>query len=290
MKNSNNKNTQTASGSPAKAIPDAALTGVQEGAHEDYNMKGANNITVDASEVVQGHYTIVCNAVLRDPMLSWAARGLYTCIVSASTVPNFEMCFAGLVAMSRSGERATRTALNELKKEGYITQKRIINGLGQKKGTLYIIRRDPKNMLTKKQLSMPEEPEEPAERSGQLTWDDVVAEQKETEPATPKKTKKAKEVKHAYGKYENVRLTETEYATLESVHGKEALEAGIECVDSYVHKKPSKRYKNYKKVLETWGIDAGKNKLAKKKRTYTTQENPFAALLEAEQEKERIEQ
>ena len=66
-----------------------------------------------------------------------------------------------------------------------------------------------------------------------------------------------KEVRHKYGTYKHVLLTEKEYNNLISDYGEKAVFEGIQNVDDYVQTK-GKTYKDYNLVLRKWGIKSPK--------------------------------
>ncbi len=71
------------------------------------------------------------------------------------------------------------------------------------------------------------------------------------------KQKKPKKVKHKYGEYGHVALTDEEYSRLVSDYGEPGVKAGITKVDKYCQKS-GKTYKDYNLVLRDWGIEAPK--------------------------------
>jgi hypothetical protein len=71
------------------------------------------------------------------------------------------------------------------------------------------------------------------------------------------KQKKPKKVKHKYGEYGHVALTDEEYGRLVSDYGEPGVKAGITKVDKYCQKS-GKTYKDYNLVLRDWGIEAPK--------------------------------
>ena len=71
------------------------------------------------------------------------------------------------------------------------------------------------------------------------------------------KQKKPKKVKHKYGEYGHVALTDEEYSRLVSDYGEPGVKAGIVKVDKYCQKS-GKTYRDYNLVLRDWGIEAPK--------------------------------
>ena len=76
------------------------------------------------------------------------------------------------------------------------------------------------------------------------------------------KPKKPKKVKHKYGDYGHVALTDDEYSRLVSDYGELGVKAGIDKVDKYCQKS-GKTYKDYNLVLRDWGIEAPKRQKPK---------------------------
>lgn len=67
------------------------------------------------------------------------------------------------------------------------------------------------------------------------------------------KPKKEKEVKHKYGEYEHVLLSDKQYERLVADYGEEAVLEGIKNVDEYCQMK-KKSYNDYSLTLRKWGI------------------------------------
>ena len=64
------------------------------------------------------NYTVMSNHHLRNMDLSLPARGLLSTILSLP--PDWNYSIRGLAAICKEGERAVRSALNELKEHGYV--------------------------------------------------------------------------------------------------------------------------------------------------------------------------
>ena len=73
----------------------------------------------------QHSFTMVSNAVLRDPSLSLTAKGLYAEIASYIDIPDFVLYKSYLVEVVKEGLRAFNTAWNELKAAGYLKMYKI---------------------------------------------------------------------------------------------------------------------------------------------------------------------
>lgn len=75
------------------------------------------------------NYTVMSNTHLRDKNLSLKAKGLLS--VMLSLPDNWNYSIAGLVAICKENETAIKSALNELKKNGYL----VVNKLKPSKAT-----------------------------------------------------------------------------------------------------------------------------------------------------------
>lgn len=69
---------------------------------------------------------------------------------------------------------------------------------------------------------------------------------------------KKKHIKHKYGEYKHVLLTDDEYQRLCSEHGELVIQKAIQVVDEYCQTS-GKTYKDYNLVLRKWGIERAKN-------------------------------
>lgn len=75
------------------------------------------------------NYTAMSNHHLRDKSLSLCAKGLLSMILSLP--PDWHYSISGLAAICLEGEKAVRTALNELRDRGYVVITRINPEQGQ---------------------------------------------------------------------------------------------------------------------------------------------------------------
>lgn len=75
---------------------------------------------------------------------------------------------------------------------------------------------------------------------------------------------KSKEVKHKYGEYLHVLLSDTEKQKLLSEHGEETTLNAIKYLDEYIETS-GKKYKNHYLVMKKWVFDAVKEKNSGKK-------------------------
>ena len=86
-------------------------------------------------------FTVVGNAMLRDPRLSLKTKGLFA--VMLSKPGNWEFSISGLAAEAGTGKDAIRTSLKELEQAGYLTREKQSHGeRGKFAGSVYILQED----------------------------------------------------------------------------------------------------------------------------------------------------
>jgi predicted phage replisome organizer len=91
--------------------------------------------------------------------------------------------------------------------------------------------------------------------------------------------KKEKSIKHKYGEYGHITLTDEQYDRLISDYGEIAVLAGIKKVDEYCQEH-GKSYKDYNLTLRKWGITAPKLKQTTTKEKITTGLDKVVVLAE----------
>ena len=89
---------------------------------------------------------------------------------------------------------------------------------------------------------------------------------------TVSNTNTVKDIKHKYGEYNHVLLTDRQYDKLVSDYGEQSVLAGIENVDRYIQK-TGKKYKDHNLVLRDWGIKTPKLEKPKQKQPETKQDD-----------------
>jgi hypothetical protein len=81
-----------------------------------------HNTTARASRRADGHFTTIANAALRDPRLSWKAKGVLAGALSHG--PGFRFKREWFIRNSTDGESAIRSAFVELREHGYLANER----------------------------------------------------------------------------------------------------------------------------------------------------------------------
>ena len=83
-------------------------------------------------KIKKNNFTVIDNAIFKDRNLSLKAKGLMCLMLSLPDEWNFSI--KGLATLSKDGESAVRSTLNELKREGYFYRKQV-----RKHGKIYKI-------------------------------------------------------------------------------------------------------------------------------------------------------
>ena len=91
----------------------------------------------------QSNYTKVGNYFIRDPDLSLRGKGMLTLLLSLPE--DWQYSIAGLSTITKEGEAAVRSALDELEQLGYLERRRRRDGQGRLHETEYSIYEQPKD-------------------------------------------------------------------------------------------------------------------------------------------------
>lgn len=90
------------------------------------------------------NYTVLDNTFLKDPKLSWKAKGLFAYILSLPE--NWKIHVSDLQKHAADGETSIRSALKELMDGGYIIRKQSRAGTGKFEDAIYLIIENPTNV------------------------------------------------------------------------------------------------------------------------------------------------
>lgn len=198
------------------------------------------------------NFTAMSNVHLRDPTLSLKAKGLLS--VCLSLPDDWKYSVNGLTAISKEGRDAILTTLQELEAAGYVyrCQKREENG---RMGCAdYFIYETPEENLQwgKPQSEKPTTEKSTAESSiskvpptgntGQLNTDLLNTERTKYEMK--------KELRHRYGRYQNVLLSDEEFEKLKTEFPVD-YQQRIERLSEYMGS-TGKSYKNHLITIRCW--------------------------------------
>ena len=99
------------------------------------------NETVFIRSPKRHNYSIIDNTCLRDPNLSWKAKGLFAYLLSLPD--DWQIYQKDLVNRATDGDTSLRSGIIELEKAGYLRRERQRNEFGQVKGMVYHIIENP---------------------------------------------------------------------------------------------------------------------------------------------------
>ena len=191
------------------------------------------------------------NYHLRDRNLSLKAKGLLSMCLSLTDTWDYSI--NGLTAISKEGRDAVLTAVRELEQAGYIVRTRTRDAHGRLRGaeyTIYEVPQRPDMPEPALDLPMQENPSQenplldspvqvnPAQLSNnQLSTEEINYGEK-------------KAVRHKYGVYQNVLLSDEELAKLQSEFPNDYAQR-IERLSEYMAS-TGKSYKNHLATLRSW--------------------------------------
>lgn len=198
------------------------------------------------------NFTTIANATIRDTNLSDGAFRLLMFMLSCSDDWSFSI--KGLAHVFGLAERTVMRRITELKKAGYIKQKRIQNQNGIITGCDWDIFEVPSiHSDTKPQCGSNHSVDETTVWSkpqcGNLS---PIRNNNSKEITNIKKEQCIKE--SAIGIFQNVRLTNSEQEELINRYGIQEVGIYIDRLSTYMNENPEKHYKNHKSTIEKWII------------------------------------
>lgn len=253
------------------------------------------NVIIDLSDVSTTGFTITPLAIFHDKELTPEAKGVYSQICSVDA-DKWELSVAGLCVTCNCGREKMMRIFNELKAHGYLsmTQERQGGKFGR---YVYTVHKDPKGLIPPKSgLPTPAEPTPaeptPAEpttanpteynnnsnksSTNKSSTNKGIEDSGESDPPTKSDSRA---IRHKYGAYRHVLLTDKQYENLISEFGEALISASIDAVDEYCEKN-GKGYKNYELVIQDWGVEAGRRRLRSTRGSNGNgTSNPFAEML-----------
>lgn len=215
------------------------------------------------------NFTIINNFILQNGFLSLKAIGMYSKLVSLPN--NWKFTETGLVSICGKDKRdSVRSALLELENANLLFRFRIRNEKGEIKDNVYYISSSPMSDEQKKEIlgmynmlesfkmvditesqPMLENPmlDNPILGNPTLLNNNILN-KKELNNNIYSPAKKEKEIRHKYGEYKNVLLTDEQLDKLK-VEFPSDYEKRIQNVDDYVQS-TGKTYKDYLATIRNW--------------------------------------
>ena len=198
------------------------------------------------------NFTTIANATIRDTNLSDGSKVILLFMLSCSD--DWDFSIKGLAHVFGLAERTVMRRITELKKAGYIRQRRIQNQNGIITGCNWDIFEVPSvHSDTKPQCGSNHSVDETTVWSkpqcGNLS---PIRNNNSKEITNIKKEQCIKE--SAIGIFQNVRLTNSEQEELINRYGTEEVGIYIDRLSTYMNQNPEKHYKNHKSTIEKWII------------------------------------
>jgi hypothetical protein len=119
--------------------------------------KGAGSVFVKRTKV-SDRFTVLSNNVFADNRLSWAALGLLGYLLHHKEDFEFKLYNLGKLRKGLSGRHATRSAMAELEKVGYVRIERTRNEKGHYGATFWYVTDEPAFDLPKTENPETENP------------------------------------------------------------------------------------------------------------------------------------
>ena len=207
------------------------------------------------------NFTTIANATIRDTNLSDGAKAILFFMLSCSD--DWDFSIKGLAHVFGLAERTVMRRITELKKAGYIRQRRIQNQNGIITGCDWDIFEVPSiHSDTKPQCGSNHSVDETTVWSkpqcGNLS---PIRNNNSKEITNIKKEQCIKE--SAIGIFQNVRLTDSEQEELINRYGIQEVGIYIDRLSTYMNENPEKHYKNHKSTIEKWIIQDKERKAIK---------------------------
>jgi len=198
------------------------------------------------------NFTTIANATIRDTNLSDGAKVVLLFMLSCSD--DWDFSIKGLAHVFGLAERTVMRRITELKKAGYIRQRRIQNPNGIITGCDWdIFEVSSIHSDTKPQCGSNHSVDETTVWSkpqcGNLS---PIRNNNNKEITNIKKEQCIKE--SAIGIFQNVRLTNSEQEELINRYGIREVGIYIDRLSTYMNENPEKHYKNHKATIEKWII------------------------------------
>lgn len=186
-------------------------------------------------------YTVMSNTHLHDKRLSLKAVGLLSIVLSLPD--DWHYTINGLVGSVKDGKRAVNGALSELKQYGYLKVNKLYpNSERSKIEYQYVFYEEPQGIQNV-----------PLEQDLQNVDLQNVGAYINTNKQSTNKQNTKEQIKHKYGEYQHVLLTDKEHTHLVELYG-DSLDEHIKILDEYIETS-GKNYKNHSLVLQKWVHD-----------------------------------
>lgn len=254
------------------------------------------------------NYTVLDNTFLKDPELSWKAKGVFAYILSLPE--DWKIYLTELQTHAIDGETSLRSAIKELSEKGYIRQTRVKDEKGRWQSYAYEIIEKP--LVGNRDVGIPDvvnhallntKDNKYSKEKNTLSKDNVT--QKPLIPSKSKKTKKAQDIDTmkkmilAFTQNENIREKLNEYFRIRLKKGLEPNQWSIilEDLRKYAGDNANLATEKingaiaggYMQIIAAWEKDKAKN-VGKSKFDNTAGSDSKAVVNMTDEEREKFEE
>lgn len=214
------------------------------------------------------NYTTMSNYHFRDKNLSLKAKGLLSLMLSLPD--SWDYSIAGLVSICKENETSIKSALTELKENGYLIIRKCLPNM-TKSGRyeyIYDIYENPKQEVEKQEVE--NQPLEILPVEIQPVENQV---QSNTNISNTNISNTNNKTKHKYGEYQRVLLTEVEYEKLDKEYGN--VKELVTYLDEYIEMKGYKAKSHYL-AIRKWVVDAVREQKIKQNKIKPVNSNYYS--------------
>ena len=211
------------------------------------------------------NYTTMCNYHLRDQSISLKAKGMLSMLLSLPDTWRYSV--RGLAAISLEGVDGIMTALKELETHGYLERRRLRQANGRLGQVEYIIYEMPVNepcpdspclekpYMEKPYMVKPDEDLPYTEKTAEINKERINNQVSNKEE---KEIDSGSTVRHKYGRYKNVMLSDEEMQKLK-IEFPSDYEGRIERLSEYMASS-GRHYKSHLATIRSWARRDAKQK------------------------------
>ena len=207
------------------------------------------------------NYTTMCNAHLRDKNLSLKAKGLLSLFLSLPDEWHYSV--RGIVAICKEGKDGINNTLQELERNGYLIRQQKRQSGGKMGETEYVIFEQPcmDSPYAEKPYAGKSDTEKPCTENPPRINKDITSTE-ETNTEMNKERENKRPVRHKYGQYRNVLLSDEEMEKLMKEYPND-YQKRIERLSEYMAS-TGRIYKNHLATIRSWAKrDEEKSRQAK---------------------------
>lgn len=200
------------------------------------------------------NFTMLNNEILESDLSDGAFRLL---VFMLSCSDDWKFSLHGLAYCLNLSERTVSDRLAELKRAGYISQKRTINERGQFEACEWDVFEDPITTPQKNHSEVKPQRGKTTVRQNHTVVEPhrgkaAVIKQVPIETSTNINKYQREEEAHALGIFQNVFLTDEEQKDLTERLGFESVAEYVDRLSTYMKENPGKTFKNHKATIEKW--------------------------------------